>query len=77
MELLQADGQIGSGEVVVVVPADGSVPVALEDDSVEEGDAIQKSPDRDLPVFEAGGRVEGFLVERWRSVGTRQVGLMS
>ena len=77
MELLQADGQIGSGEVVAVVPADGSVPVALEDDSVEEGDAIQKSPDRDLPVFKAGGRIEGFLVKRWGPVGARQVGLMS
>ena len=77
MELLQADGQIGPGEVVVVVPPDGSVPVSLEDDSVEEGDAVQKSPDRDLPVFEAGGRIEGFLVKRWGPVGARQVGLMS
>ena len=64
MKLPQADGEIGSGEIVALVPADRAVAMTLEDDPVEEGEAIEESTKRQAAILVAGDREKGFLVER-------------
>jgi hypothetical protein len=77
MELLQTDGQVGPAEVVAVVPTDGSVSMSLQNDSVEEGQTVEKSTKRKSTIFVAGNRVKPCIVQRWRTVSAGKIGLES
>ena len=68
VKLPQADGEIGSGEIVALVPADRAVAMTFEDDPVEEGEAVEESTKRQAAILVAGDREKGFLVERGWSV---------
>jgi hypothetical protein len=72
---LVPDGEIGSGEIVAVVPADGAVAVPLQNDAVEEGEAVEESAKWNSTIFESGHRKELIVVQRGRTVCPGKVGL--